>query len=80
MTETIQKNIDSHKQSYENKEHFEILINEELNLILNEVNKKKLLQSKEINDYIEIKDSLITIFDDPLGELIPPSDLVKLVT
>ena len=64
LVETLENNIDSHKQNYENKEHFEILINEELNLILNEVNKKKLLESKEINDYIEIKDSLITIFDD----------------
>ena len=32
-----------------NKEHFEMLINEELNSILNEVNKNKLLETKEIN-------------------------------
>ena len=64
LTETIQKNIDSHKQSYENKEHFEMLINEELNSILNEVNKNKLLETKEINDYLEINDSLKSLFQD----------------
>ena len=64
LTETIQKNIDSHKQSYENKEHFEMLINEELNSILNEVNKNKLLETKEINDYLEVNDSLKSFFQD----------------
>ena len=64
LTETIQKNIDSHKQSYENKEHFEMLINEELNSILNEVNKNKLLETKEINDYLEVNDSLKSLFQD----------------
>ncbi len=64
LTENIQKNIDSHKQSYENKEHFEMLINEELNSILNEVNKNKLLETKEINDYLEINDSLKSLFQD----------------
>ncbi len=64
LAETLETNIDSHKRNYETKEHFEMLINEELNSIFNEVNKKKLLESKEINDYIEIKDSLITIFED----------------
>ena len=64
LTETIQKNIDSHKQSYENKEHFEMLINEELNSILNEVNKNKLLETNEINDYLEVNDSLKSLFQD----------------
>ena len=64
LTETIQKNIDLHKQSYENKEHFEMLINEELNSILNEVNKNKLLETKEINDYLEVNDSLKSLFQD----------------
>ena len=64
LTETLQKNIDSHKQSYENKEHFEMLINEELNSILNEVNKNKLLETKEINDYLEVNDSLKSLFQD----------------
>ena len=64
LTESLQKNIDSHKQSYENKEHFEMLINEELNSILNEVNKNKLLETKEINDYLEVNDSLKSLFQD----------------
>ena len=64
LIETLQKNIDLHKQSYENKEHFEMLINEELNSILNEVNKNKLLETKEINDYLEVNDSLKSLFQD----------------
>ena len=60
----LQDNIETHKRNYENIEHFESLVNEELNNVLNENNKIKILNETSINEELEISESINKIFQE----------------
>ncbi len=64
INENLQNNIDIHKRNYETLEHFESLVNEELNLVLNENNKLKILDQIILNEELEISDSIIKLFQE----------------
>ena len=64
IVQNLQENIEMHKRSYENIEHFESLVNEELNIVLNENNKSKVLNQTQINDDLDISDSFNQIFEE----------------
>ena len=51
INNNLQDNIEIHKRNYENLEHYESLVNEELNLVLNENNKSKILDQNTIHNY-----------------------------
>jgi len=63
ISQNLQNNIEIHKRNYENIDHFENLVNEELNLVLNENNKSKILNQTKINDEIDISDSINELFE-----------------
>ena len=64
INENLQNNIDIHKRNYETLEHFESLVNEEFNLVLNENNKLKILDQIILNEELEISDSIIKLFQE----------------
>ncbi len=64
INENLQNNIDIHKRNYETLEHFESLVNEEFNLVLNENNKLKILDQIILNEELEITDSIIKLFQE----------------
>ncbi len=64
INENLQNNIEIHKRSYETLEHFESLVIEEFNLVLNENNKLKILDQIIINEELEISDSINKLFQE----------------
>jgi len=64
IKQNLQDKIENHKRNYENIEHYRSLVNEELNLILNENNKLKILNETEINDELNISDPINKLFDE----------------
>ncbi len=64
INHSLQDNLETHKINYENLDHYESLVNEELNSVLNENNKSKLLDQNTINEELEISDSINKIFEE----------------
>lgn len=62
INEAIQDNMEIHKRNYENIEHFESLVNEELNSILNENNKLEILSNTKLNEELEISSLINKLF------------------
>ena len=58
----LQNNIDSYKTQYETLEDFQNLVDDELNLILSENNKKQILKDVEVNDKLQIISNLESIY------------------
>ena len=63
VNEVLDNNIENHKRNYENLDHFESLVHEELNLLLNESNKLAILNNTKLNDELEISSLISKLFD-----------------
>ena len=63
VLEIIANNIESYKKSYENPEHFNELVDNELSELLSDSVKSKFLKDIEINDNLDIFKDLENLFD-----------------
>ena len=63
VNEVLYNNIENHKRNYENLDHFESLVHEELNLLLNESNKLAILNNTKLNEELEISSLISKLFD-----------------
>ena len=63
VNEVLHNNIENHKRNYENLDHFESLVHEELNLLLNESNKLVILNNTKLNEELEISSLISKLFD-----------------
>ena len=63
VNEVLHNNIENHKRNYENLDHFESLVHEELNLLLNESNKLAILNNTKLNEELEISSLITKLFD-----------------
>ncbi len=63
VNEVLHNNIENHKRNYENLDHFESLVQEELNLLLNESNKLAILNNTKLNEELEISSLINKLFD-----------------
>ena len=63
VNEVLHNNIENHKRNYENLDHFESLVHEELNLLLNESNKLAILNNTKLNEELEISSLINKLFD-----------------
>ena len=63
VNEVLNNNIENHKRNYENLDHFESLVHEELNLLLNESNKLAILNNTKLNEELEISSLISKLFD-----------------
>ena len=63
VLEIVANNIDSYKKSYENLEHFNELVDNELSELLSDSLKSKFLKNIQINDNLDIYKDLESLFD-----------------
>ena len=63
VNKVLHSNIENHKRNYENLDHFESLVHEELNLLLNESNKLAILNNTKLNEELEISSLISKLFD-----------------
>ena len=59
---TVAKNVESYKKSYENLEHFQELVENELNELLSDVSRNKFMKNLQINDDLDIYKNLEDLF------------------
>jgi len=64
VLETVANNIESFKKSYENLEHFNELVENELGELLSDLARGKFLKNLEINDDLDIYKDLEKLFND----------------
>ena len=64
VLETVANNIESFKKSYENLEHFNELVENELGELLSDLARGKFLKNLEINDDLDIFKDLENLFND----------------
>ena len=64
VLETVANNIESFKKSYENLEHFNELVENELGELLSDLVRSKFLKNLEINDDLDIYKDLENLFYD----------------
>jgi len=64
VLETVANNIESFKKSYENLEHFNELVENELGELLSDLARGKFLKNLEINDDLDIYKDLENLFND----------------
>ena len=62
VADIVSNNIESYKKNYETLEDFQNLVENELNELLSDTSKNKLIQKLEIDDNLEIKKSLEELF------------------
>ena len=62
VNEVLHNNIENHKRNYENLDHFESLVHEELNLLLDESNKLAILNNTKLNEELEISSLISKLF------------------
>ena len=63
VVSTISNNIELHKKNYENLEHFNQLISDELSNLLSDGVKKEFVRNIEINDQLQIDHELENLFN-----------------
>ncbi len=63
VNEVLHNNIENHKRNYENLDHFESLVHDELNLLLNESNKLAILNKTKLNEELQISNLISKLFD-----------------
>ncbi len=63
VIEVVANNIDAYKKSYENLEHFNELVDNELSELLSDSVKSKFLKNIQINDNLDIYKDLKNLFD-----------------
>ncbi|GIR15208.1 MAG: protein translocase subunit SecA 1 [Actinomycetota bacterium] len=64
VLETVANNIDSYKKSYENLEHFNELVENELGELLSDSVRSKFLKNLQINDDLDIYKDLENLFNE----------------
>ena len=64
VLETVANNIDSHKKTYENLEHFNELVENELGELLSDSVRSKFLKNLQINDDLDIYKNLENLFNE----------------
>ena len=62
VLETVDNNIESYKKSYENLEHFQELVENELSELLSDVSRTKFIENLQINDDLDIYKNLKDLF------------------
>ena len=62
VLETVEINIESYKKSYENLEHFQELVENELSELLSDVSRNKFIENLQINDDLDIYKNLEDLF------------------
>jgi len=62
VLETVDNNIDSYKKTYENLEHFQELVENELSELLSDVSRTKFIENLQINDDLDIYKNLEDLF------------------
>ncbi len=62
VLETVDNNIESYKKSYENLEHFQELVENELSELLSDVSRTKFIENLQINDDLDIYKNLEDLF------------------
>ena len=62
VLETVENNIESYKKSYENLEHFQELVENELSELLSDVSRTKFIENLQINDDLDIYKNLEDLF------------------
>jgi preprotein translocase subunit SecA len=62
VLETVGINIESYKKSYENLEHFQELVENELSELLSDVSRTKFIENLQINDDLDIYKNLEDLF------------------
>ena len=62
VLETVENNIESYKKSYENQEHFNELVENELGELLSDSVRSKFLNNLQINDDLDIYKDLENLF------------------
>ena len=62
VLETVDINIESYKKSYENLEHFQELVENELSELLSDVSRNKFMKNLQINDDLDIHKNLEDLF------------------
>ena len=62
VLETVDINIESYKKSYENLEHFQELVENELSELLSDVSRNKFMKNLQINDDLDIYKNLEDFF------------------
>ena len=64
VLETVANNIDSYKKTYENLEHFNELVNDELGELLSDSVRSKFIKNLQINDDLDIYKDLEDLFNE----------------
>ena len=64
VLETVANNIDSYKKTYENLEHFNELVENELGELLSDSVRSKFLKNLQINDNLDIYKNLENLFNE----------------
>ena len=64
VLETVANNIDSYKKTYENLEHFNELVENELSELLSDSVRSKFLKNLQINDDLDIYKNLENLFNE----------------
>ena len=64
VLETVENNIESYKKSYENLEHFNELVENELGELLSDSSRGKFLNNLQINDDLDIYKDLENLFNE----------------
>ena len=64
VLETVANNIDSYKKTYENLEHFNELVNDELGELLSDSVRSKFIKNLQINDDLDIFKDLEDLFNE----------------
>jgi len=64
VLETVANNIDSHKKTYENLEHFNELVKDELSELLSDSVRSKFIKNLQINDDLDIYKDLEDLFNE----------------
>jgi len=64
VLETVENNIESYKKSYENLEHFNELVENELSELLSDSSRGKFLNNLQINDDLDIYKDLENLFNE----------------
>ena len=62
VLDTVANNVESYKKSYENLEHFQELVENELSELLSDVSRNKFMENLQINDDLDVYKNLEDLF------------------
>ncbi len=62
VLDTVANNVETYKKSYENLEHFQELVENELSELLSDVSRNKFMENLQINDDLDVYNNLEDLF------------------